>query len=1766
MPGNEAGDTIHNFFLHENLPQGQNHLPSLDSKWLVNGNNVWASSQRRVASVNPSAKNYISQHSGSEKEQLGLHSHRQQGLNFAQSQSNIQTATFNGFTYGNQLYQSTHDATSFAERDAKHNQTSSGMFMYESQHVIGPENQPGSSIRPEASGSLVGIDFLGSQQQMNFHQLDMLQMSQLRQYGLNNMHPLPQQMMSMKMQELQGQQQLQRMGTQDQSMLNQFSSFGKEASGNRSLGMINGLQNADGVGYHWASNRDNTNWLQKTSSLQGSSSGCAFSQNCSPSLRAGDLVNQPVEQSLYEIPVSGSRGILNHYPLLPTDKCAVQELTSSGNYISGALCNAFPGQVDGLPFAKQRCQGENSLRSVSGQTLSPLHAENLQYGNSLQRRAPQHEFHVSEMLDVAQNALQEKVETLQEDVALDPTEEKILFGSDDNVWSAFGKSLDTGEVGGSLFDGAGFGCSVQGGTWSALMQSAVAETSSGDHEEWSGLNFENTNIPSRNKPIRLRNEVGQRPLHSGIDNLPKASLLSSKHSPQSDEININENYGVLGFQQVGGKFPSGSSFSQQENSSLALEQSASQQSDGIPPHLLGRASPVLGNVLRSLDADIGKKTISALWTAENIGWGQESSKPEGGNITGSGMPYQDAALMVHGHENSLKHSWKGDKVQVMQREVEGGTPGRLNGRLPIAEVEQVKASDENAQVNDEGFPMNNPARMMSSASIVNERGSDPFLQSSYSVNHWKNAEPMVNFKVNEPVGDMQHDEKGDNIENRGHHKENSDKQENSNDSFHSNISHRASTVPWKSVNIGANGSGTQSAGRQNPNQTGRKSSDVRKFQHHPMGNLDDDMDDMEARNGFKQPVHSEAMARIGHTKFFSQMPKNSADMGEEQPPAHHGSTKGCDDILGPGKFASQPSNLAHSNRTSDVEVLDRASQTGHNMLELIHKVDRAQDDRMYSSHLNPSSELSRVESYDQSDGGAQRSQSSNSQAFGLQLGPPSLRHTIPNQALTSPSFFQTANSLHSSHADRDIGHESTAQLDPASLVHTIPGHFEGLQGISSSGLLKQSGDAVSAHKMSGKLSSAINSCLPYSSGHLQTQDTAWGSGQMALSLEKQASAASKGETNSRPSISQQAFFPDGGGSSHDNNTSPGSSFLQFNTNNLPESVSGSSLPPVSQPPSIAGFSSQGLSKSSPNLLTNIASEHHLLRSHLQKMASQFPYQPKVVTSISPASFGQAYRDAKEQGSFPLEFPGGSANVKCVGPEVEQRSKDGTGQQVLPENMNLVHKNNVLQGKVPSMRSPSGRSPLNSNSAQGNMEAFGQSNTLKNCSSLNLVHAMQNLENDTIPQFLKTEEGQESCLGNQLIACDVGHSNAIAEGAVFSVNRISLGESTLLSSPVPAQSSIKSESSGHGNVTPQGMHVLNRDLSETGSDSSHVDHSKISAQMAPSWLNQYGTLKNEQTLPMQHTHLAAIVKAGKQSVTLGKSCNDVDILNSVDQLTTAAVYMDQVSSIQQSGLPPSVHTEHLSSQSLPASASDEYPQTLTTKKRKVATSELHPWHKEVLQASTILQSISTAEIEWSEATNRLPQKIEEDAKFLEERVPKLKSKRRLIMSTQLMQQLLRPPEPIVAMDAISDPESLLYSVARTAIGDACSMITFVNREASMFHDHMNRLSDERYTTDRLDQHLLRITEVFTARLKKLERDFLRLDRRASVLDLMVECQDLEKFSVINRFAKFHGRGQAENAENSSSDAVSNTQKPCPQRYVTAFPLPRSLPNSVQCHSL
>lgn len=68
-------------------------------------------------------------------------------------------------------------------------------------------------------------------------------------------------------------------------------------------------------------------------------------------------------------------------------------------------------------------------------------------------------------------------------------------------------------------------------------------------------------------------------------------------------------------------------------------------------------------------------------------------------------------------------------------------------------------------------------------------------------------------------------------------------------------------------------------------------------------------------------------------------------------------------------------------------------------------------------------------------------------------------------------------------------------------------------------------------------------------------------------------------------------------------------------------------------------------------------------------------------------------------------------------------------------------------------------------------------------------------------------------------------------------------------------------------------------------------------------------------------------------------------------------------------------------------------------------------------------------------------MEYEAEMVDDGLPVLKSKRRLILTTQLMQLLLGPPPAsILSAEAISHYDSAAYFVARSTVGDACSAVS------------------------------------------------------------------------------------------------------------------------------
>ncbi|KAI3808634.1 hypothetical protein L1987_24591 [Smallanthus sonchifolius] len=147
----------------------------------------------------------------------------------------------------------------------------------------------------------------------------------------------------------------------------------------------------------------------------------------------------------------------------------------------------------------------------------------------------------------------------------------------------------------------------------------------------------------------------------------------------------------------------------------------------------------------------------------------------------------------------------------------------------------------------------------------------------------------------------------------------------------------------------------------------------------------------------------------------------------------------------------------------------------------------------------------------------------------------------------------------------------------------------------------------------------------------------------------------------------------------------------------------------------------------------------------------------------------------------------------------------------------------------------------------------------------------------------------------------------------------------------------------------------------------------------------------------------------------------------------------------------------------------------------------------------------------------------------------------------MQLLFQPPPAIVlSEDAITHCDTVTYYASKLALGDAC-------RLSSSAGKNMTSKSSS-------DQDLLQVIEGFIDRSKRLADNFKRLEKGKSlILEVMMDSQDLEKVSFINRFAKFHARRPTVTGDRSSS----TMRKLYPQRYVKAIPMPKMVPEGQNC---
>ncbi|XVE54711.1 hypothetical protein DITRI_Ditri03aG0103700 [Diplodiscus trichospermus] len=1809
MPGNEVGDRIHNFLGQGSLSHGQHHSQVIDGAWPGLSNNLWVGSQRQVGGPLVSSLKNFSVHQLAESDigHNGQSSSLQHGLTFTQSGlrpeiSRSQSPTANGYLHGHQTFQVRQNETNFLGVDT----ASRGLVAVDSQIENGPDLHKKNLLSSESTESPVNYDFFGGQHQISGQHSGMIQSLPRQESGMTEMQLVQQHAMLKQMQELQRQQlpkpQFQLPDARQLSSANQISSIVKQGSGSFAAAPINGVPVHDAPKFSWQPEHmtQNANWLQHGASpaMQGSSGGFMFSPE-QGQLRLMGLVPQQVDQSFYGISTGGARGNPYQYSSVQMDKPLTPQLPASSNSFPGnqyAMLSDQVGLQDRTSVPGKGDQGRNVSGPAAGQGLnSGFHSENLQQmtiqtKNAVMQESRGRQEHTGPSETSLEKSVTQAAST-QSVAALDPTEEKILFGSDDSVWDIFGKSSNMG----SMLDGTdSFGAfpSLQSGSWSALMQSAVAETSTNDlgvQEEWSGLGVQNGEPSSGNMPSPIVVDGSKQQSAWADNNLQTVSTQNSRPFPMSTDANINLDFCSLpGVQQAGVQTANQQTGRMLNDSSQRfveqLKEERSKWLDCSPlQNPVAESAQLFGNVADSSDAQVSAKSFSGCQQGIDVynPCVQPDNKPKGWNFIESASRSGGAISKSQDIESSFQPSQNSDHNGTMYEERGHGSGFGWPVANANTESGNVKSGLGSPQVNRDRSDLDNVAAIADSRTtrFVNESSQQPL--NSHNLNLWKSIDSKVNsglsripanYEQNQDKSPQAFDSSGNNcldkVVSESNMLENTNVKETSNDSFHRNLFDHASTGGvrdnvWLDVNDPWGGKQKSSV------HISHKPSETRKFQYHPMGDLDVEFEPSYGTTSVTHPQHVSKGLK-GCDQGYLVQSKFTGHAAGETTETEKGRFPGIQVDEVPSKSTNHGSA---PDRPFVGFVPNKTAPLSQNMLELLPKVDQPREHgtATYLSSLerNQSSEMPDAETSDGSIGQFQHKRPSASQGFGLQLGPPSQRFAIPDRAISSKSSSQGVNSVNSVLVSSEVGRKGHTWLGPTTSVQSSThGASHGDTRNIFSSVSGQTSNRASQCNNQGNFSAGFTSDYPYLNSHLQSQHVSSVGSQVTqnesvsapfgglASQSKQTDESSeRAQTTqlgrkSAPIVPKTLPVNDVASSESSQPSSSNQNHARDPGQQFPvlEAMPASHPPATSESPKQDGFTKM------PNVWTSDSAPQHLLGAQSSR-ASQNLFKPHHQSNINSETTLPGTKKLDNQishaaGSGQSEFPAGSAKRQGFVGE-EQRAKS---EQVLPEN--------------DARQNPA--------AMQRDIEAFGRSlrpnNAVhQNYSLLHQMQAMKNIEIDSSNRSVKRFKGPtpDSGLDTQQVS---------SQGAqqLSHVSDSMMGDAQVNNPLVPSgDSKMLSFSSNTGDnrgtqLSSNDMVAFTRNDAQPFSNANNSaanlkgGHSQTSPQMAPSWFDRYGTFKNGQMLPLLDARKIAMMKAAEKAFIVGRASESLHALHLKEQVNAAAHASQLDNAQERSNLMP-IASEHISPHSLPPDITSKNLVAVRARKRKSVAFELQPWHREVTQGSQRPQNISAAEVEWAHAADRLIEKVEDEPEMIEDWPPVFRSKRRLILTTQLMQQVLcAPPRVVLAEDASKDHETLAYFVARSVLGDACSSAYIPESDTNIPSDTRSTLFDKRKERN---HSILKAAEEFMIRAKKLENHLQSLEKRASILDLIVECLDLERFSVINRFAKFHGRGQADGAEtSSSSDAIASSHKFFPQRYVTALPMPRNLPDRVQCLSL
>lgn len=612
-------------------------------------------------------------------------------------------------------------------------------------------------------------------------------------------------------------------------------------------------------------------------------------------------------------------------------------------------------------------------------------------------------------------------------------------------------------------------------------------------------------------------------------------------------------------------------------------------------------------------------------------------------------------------------------------------------------------------------------------------------------------------------------------------------------------------------------------------------------------------------------------------------------------------------------------------------------QSSQNMLELLHKVDQSRDHsslmHLNSSERNVSSQPPEAENSDASAGRLQRSQSSFSKGFGLQLGPPSQLLQIPD--LSSPSLNSQSVVNATPTSLSGIGMGAPLQSRQYANEKTRTEHED-----NTSAVQRHPGNDNSINKVSGNYHSTFTPDTSHMRSHIHNKEVT-SSSRPAVNQHFNSFGYSSAHSMERGST--EAVLPDASGNIQKNSLpSPaqqtGPHEVQdrgpAGTASFRDQMRGSQhfvLPGISQ----QGSSSQVLH----NMWTNVPTPQHPSATQYPKDPSHFQElpQPNILESSSRGDL------AVSKGA-PISSKSNAVHADSpLGDDGEEHKEREYSAQL----------GSASKAEVPSsVKNHLDESTANSSSTQKDIEDFGRSlkpNAFSNekFALLNQMRALKNADSDPSTRFPKRMKGPENIQ-------DIRQAHLLAEKQHQDSLRNSLGSNSGVS---PEDSRVVTFSPDtlqrntlpDGRAVPEDVAVVSgvhdyRSKPSADGTAVRVEPHIVNAQMAPSWFGQYGSFKNGPLMPSQNVGHVISSRPEEPPFTPGTFSSAMD---------THAMPVEacQVSGTLKSSASTAEENKHLTSlQSLQMNIAGQHQVILKPKKRKSATSELLSWCKEISHCS------------------------------------------------------------------------------------------------------------------------------------------------------------------------------------------------------------------------